>query len=157
VTSISVPTVCPGATIHDPSGQVFARACKGTVSAKVDGQPVTFSKTLNCWYKTDGNKRHYLIDASSATNANLKLAFLSEGGVHGYDTDPLGFNGAGYSEGATVFALSTNPAGRTVMATKFAERGGGLIATFNIGELRAGSNTTRTITEGTIDVQLAAP
>jgi hypothetical protein len=155
--ALNVIAHCAGATVRDPGGQVVARACKGTVSAKVDGQMVAFSKVLNCWYKSDGTRGHYLIDASSANNANIKLAFVSQGGTYGYDTDPLGFMGAGYSEGVTAFALPANPAARTVNVTKFAARGAGLTATFSVGELRAGSSMVRTITEGSIDIQLAAP
>jgi hypothetical protein len=147
---------CPGLDIREPGGQTVVRKCKGTVSAKVDGQMVTFSNLLNCFYKTNGTKRHYLIDATAASNANIKLAFISEGGAHGFDLDPLGFGGIGYWDGIP-FVLPTDTTARTAAITTFSDRGARLTGTFAAGEVRGGSNMVRTITDGTIDIQITAP
>lgn len=147
-------------TANAPDGKPIAvRKCTGTVTAKVDGVAKDFSKELHCTYKNDGSKAAYFVEANTASTDRLQLYLLKENGVANFGTDDPQTaisKGAGYLEGGTkAFITPVDAAARTFNATVFAEKGAGLTATFSLGGYKSGSGELRTITDGSIAIQIA--
>lgn len=148
--------------VYDMSGvEIAIPKCKGTVKASIDGVEVDFSEGLFCAYKSDGVRAQYFVegnhDHQSLQFDRLHLAVLKEGGAVTFgDPDGPGVGtGAGYLEdGNNAFVFPADAAAATVEASTFAEQGKHLVATFSLGEYKNGSGVVRTITGGTIDIEI---
>jgi hypothetical protein len=77
-------------------------------------------------------------------------------GKYDYGNGPVA-KGASYLEGGTkAFVVPTDPAAAMLTVTKYESKGAALAATFSPGALKSG-NDMRTLTEGVVDIQIAAP
>lgn len=145
-------------TALTPDGKpLAARKCSGTVTAKVNGVAKDFSSKLTCTYKNDGTKAAYFVEADTAATDRLQFYLLQENGKAGFGTDDPQTaisKGAAYLEGgSTPYVTPVDAAARTFTATKFAEKGAGLTATFSLGDYKSGKGDVRTITDGKIDIK----
>lgn len=150
-----LPT-CGTAPVLDLVGTRLTRTCQGTVTLKVDGVVKTFDKNRVCTWKSNGTIAEYFIVADTATGDRINLDIKRQASAYSFGGAPL-MPGVTYLEGGTkAYVVSADPAAAMLQVTKFEEKGAGLTATFSPGTLKSGTDA-RTLTEGTVDIQLVSP
>ena len=148
---------CLLSTQYDPAGNSLARACKGTISIKVDGQLKDFNTNRACSWKTDGTQSEYFVTADTAAGDRVMFVIhKTADGKYDYGNGPVA-KGASYLEGGNkAFVVPTDPAAAMLTVTKYEAKGAALSATFSPGTLKSGTDM-RTLTEGVVDIQIVAP
>jgi hypothetical protein len=153
--SLNGPAICAGAA-YDMTGKPLISKCTGSVKATVDGTALDFSTNLVCWYKSNGTKSQYFVQAQDASKTkSFNVNILQQGGMYSVPGNALA-PGFSYIEGNSPFAFPKNADSIPVMVTKFLPAGGGLAGTFSPGEVysQPGGKGAgpHTITGGTIDI-----
>jgi hypothetical protein len=118
----------------------------------------SFTEKRSCSWRTDGGgQSQYFISADTPTNDRVMLVIHKT--VDGkYDFGNLpGAMSASYLEGGTkAYVVPVDPAMAMLQVTKYEAKGAGLSATVSPGAIKNASEM-RTLTEGVIDIQIAAP
>lgn len=143
----------------DMNGKALVSRCTGTIKATVDGVMTDFSKNLLCWYRSDGTKSLYFIQAADTTRyKSFNINIQQEGGKYSVP-GTAGAPGFAYIDGNAPFAFPKNAESIPLEVTNFAPAGAGLKVTFSPGEVfsQPGGKGAgpKVITDGSIDIAIS--
>ncbi len=100
-------------------------------------------------------KSEYAVIADTTAGERIMVDVVKQNGMYAFGGGPL-TAAVGYLEGNTPYTVPKDPQAQTLMVTKHEDKGTALMATFTLGELR-NANTSRTVTDGVLDIQIVAP
>ena len=162
--ALNASEICQG-TARDLSGAGIHAISSGSVSIRVDGQPVVLEMLSSSAFKSDGQRSQITAVAADTPIDIIEqkaaiLEILEDGGAFrfammGLDAGPL------YSEGGTMGTYRAyypvNPATLSLQVSALAPRGARLEATFSVGLMDSRYNDqggNRTVTDGVVSMTM---